>query len=41
MNIRTIFAFALDGLRLCHFGDFGQASLRPPRRSSASCSRGW
>jgi L-ascorbate metabolism protein UlaG (beta-lactamase superfamily) len=25
----TIFRFALDGLRLCHFGDFGQAELRP------------
>lgn len=24
----TIFCFALDGLRLCHFGDFGQAGLR-------------
>jgi L-ascorbate metabolism protein UlaG (beta-lactamase superfamily) len=25
----TIFRFALDGLRLCHFGDFGQSELRP------------
>jgi len=24
----TIFRFALDGLRLCHFGDFGQSELR-------------
>jgi L-ascorbate metabolism protein UlaG (beta-lactamase superfamily) len=24
----TIFCFTLDGLRLCHFGDFGQAGLR-------------
>jgi L-ascorbate metabolism protein UlaG (beta-lactamase superfamily) len=24
----TIFCFTLDGLRLCHFGDFGQAALR-------------
>jgi L-ascorbate metabolism protein UlaG (beta-lactamase superfamily) len=24
----TIFAFQLDGLRVCHFGDFGQSSLR-------------
>ena len=24
----TIFCFTLDGLRLCHFGDFGQADLR-------------
>jgi L-ascorbate metabolism protein UlaG (beta-lactamase superfamily) len=25
----TIFCFALDGWRLCHFGDFGQSELRP------------
>jgi L-ascorbate metabolism protein UlaG (beta-lactamase superfamily) len=25
----TIFAFELDGLRVVHFGDFGQARLRP------------
>jgi L-ascorbate metabolism protein UlaG (beta-lactamase superfamily) len=25
----TIFVFTLDGLRVCHFGDFGQAELRP------------
>ena len=24
----TIFVFALDGLRVCHFGDFGQSALR-------------
>ncbi len=24
----TLFCFALEGLRLCHFGDFGQAELR-------------
>src|SRR5436305_4768708 len=24
----TIFAFELDGTRVCHFGDFGQSSLR-------------
>jgi len=24
----TIFAFALDGIRIAHFGDFGQAALR-------------
>ncbi len=24
----TIFAFALDGVRVAHFGDFGQAALR-------------
>ena len=24
----SIFAFTLDGLRVCHFGDFGQAELR-------------
>jgi L-ascorbate metabolism protein UlaG (beta-lactamase superfamily) len=25
----TIFRFELDGLRLCHLGDFGQSELRP------------
>jgi L-ascorbate metabolism protein UlaG (beta-lactamase superfamily) len=25
----TIFVFTLDGLRVAHFGDFGQAELRP------------
>ena len=25
----TIFCFTLDGVRVCHFGDFGQAGLRP------------
>jgi len=25
----TIFAFELEGLRVCHFGDFGQRELRP------------
>jgi L-ascorbate metabolism protein UlaG (beta-lactamase superfamily) len=25
----TIFSFSLDGLRLCHVGDFGQPALRP------------
>lgn len=25
----TIFAFQLDGLRVVHFGDFGQSALRP------------
>jgi L-ascorbate metabolism protein UlaG (beta-lactamase superfamily) len=24
----TIFAFSLDGVRVCHFGDFGQSALR-------------
>jgi L-ascorbate metabolism protein UlaG (beta-lactamase superfamily) len=24
----TIFSFELDGLRVCHFGDFGQSALR-------------
>jgi L-ascorbate metabolism protein UlaG (beta-lactamase superfamily) len=24
----TIFVFALDGVRVCHFGDFGQTALR-------------
>jgi L-ascorbate metabolism protein UlaG (beta-lactamase superfamily) len=30
----TIFTFTLDGLRLVHFGDFGQASLRPEQRAA-------
>lgn len=25
----TIFSFELDGLRVCHFGDFGQSDMRP------------
>ena len=25
----TVFRFALDGLRVCHLGDFGQEALRP------------
>lgn len=28
----TIFCFSLDGLRFCHFGDFGQAELRPEQQ---------
>ncbi|MEN3311040.1 MAG: hypothetical protein V7645_369 [Actinomycetota bacterium] len=28
----TIFCFTLGGLRLCHFGDFGQAELRAEQR---------
>jgi L-ascorbate metabolism protein UlaG (beta-lactamase superfamily) len=30
----TIFVLALDGLRVAHFGDFGQAALRPEQRSA-------
>jgi L-ascorbate metabolism protein UlaG (beta-lactamase superfamily) len=30
----TIFALALDGLRLAHFGDFGQTQLRPEQRQA-------
>lgn len=30
----TIFCFSLDGLRVCHFGDFGQAGLRPEQRDA-------
>ena len=30
----AIFVFALDGVRLCHFGDFGQHSLRPEQRDA-------
>ena len=30
----TIFRFTLDGLLLSHFGDFGQAELRPEQRKA-------
>jgi L-ascorbate metabolism protein UlaG (beta-lactamase superfamily) len=30
----TIFAFEFDGLRLAHFGDFGQRQLRPEQREA-------
>ena len=30
----TIFRFALDGLRVCHFGDFGQSALRPEQQAA-------
>ena len=30
----SIFVFALDGVRICHMGDFGQASLRPEQREA-------
>jgi L-ascorbate metabolism protein UlaG (beta-lactamase superfamily) len=30
----TIFAFALDGLRIAHLGDFGQRALRPEQRAA-------
>jgi L-ascorbate metabolism protein UlaG (beta-lactamase superfamily) len=30
----TIFWFSLDGVRLCHVGDFGQAALRPEQRDA-------
>jgi L-ascorbate metabolism protein UlaG (beta-lactamase superfamily) len=30
----TIFVFALDGVRVCHFGDFGQTALRPEQRAA-------
>jgi L-ascorbate metabolism protein UlaG (beta-lactamase superfamily) len=30
----TIFRFTLDGLRLSHFGDFGQSQLRPEQRKA-------
>ena len=28
----TIFVFTLDGLRIAHFGDFGQSALRPEQQ---------
>ena len=30
----TIFVFTLDGVRVCHFGDFGQIALRPEQRAA-------
>jgi L-ascorbate metabolism protein UlaG (beta-lactamase superfamily) len=30
----TIFRFELDGTTFCHFGDFGQAALRPEQREA-------
>lgn len=30
----TIFCFKVDGLAVCHFGDFGQAALRPEQRAA-------
>jgi L-ascorbate metabolism protein UlaG (beta-lactamase superfamily) len=30
----TIFVFVLDGIRVAHFGDFGQARLRPEQREA-------
>ena len=30
----TVFRFTLDGLRLCHFGDFGQAELRAEQQKA-------
>jgi L-ascorbate metabolism protein UlaG (beta-lactamase superfamily) len=30
----TIFVFSLDGLRMCHLGDFGQPALRPEQRAA-------
>lgn len=30
----SIYAFELDGLRVAHFGDFGQAELRPAQREA-------
>jgi len=30
----TIFVFTLEGLRLAHFGDFGQSGLRPEQRQA-------
>jgi L-ascorbate metabolism protein UlaG (beta-lactamase superfamily) len=30
----TIFVFELDGLRIAHFGDFGQAAMRPEQAAA-------
>jgi L-ascorbate metabolism protein UlaG (beta-lactamase superfamily) len=31
----TIFCFTVDGLRFCHFGDFGQAELRAEQKQAS------
>jgi L-ascorbate metabolism protein UlaG (beta-lactamase superfamily) len=31
---KTIFRFELDGVRVCHLGDFGQRALRPEQRDA-------
>jgi L-ascorbate metabolism protein UlaG (beta-lactamase superfamily) len=30
----SIFVLSLDGMRVCHFGDFGQSALRPEQREA-------
>ena len=30
----TIFCFSVDGIRVCHLGDFGQPGLRPEQRQA-------
>lgn len=30
----TVFVFGLEGVRVCHFGDFGQRALRPEQREA-------
>jgi L-ascorbate metabolism protein UlaG (beta-lactamase superfamily) len=30
----TIFVFSLDGVRIAHFGDFGQPAMRPEQRAA-------
>ncbi|MHB2000697.1 MAG: MBL fold metallo-hydrolase [Solirubrobacteraceae bacterium] len=32
----TIFSFELDGVRICHFGDFGQSALRAEQAAALS-----
>ena len=29
LGANVIYVFELDGIRICHFGDFGQTELRP------------
>lgn len=33
-GMNVIYVFSLDGLRVCHFGDYGQASLRPEQETA-------
>jgi L-ascorbate metabolism protein UlaG (beta-lactamase superfamily) len=34
LGANTILVFALDGIRVAHFGDFGQRALRPEQRAA-------
>jgi L-ascorbate metabolism protein UlaG (beta-lactamase superfamily) len=33
-GLNVIYVFSLDGLRVCHFGDYGQSALRPEQEKA-------